>query len=138
MEQVGKWKIDARFNKTDLITRIERISYYRDRIKIYEKDGVKLLKYLKKTKQMFIYLDPPYYKKGSSLYLNHYIDSDHVRLAKFLNSNLNLNWLLTYDSANFIKDLYSEKRIKEFSLNYSAYQKMKGSEIMIFSDALLN
>lgn len=42
--QTGKFKIDARFNKTDLIKRIYAIAGYRRNIHIYEMDGEQFLK----------------------------------------------------------------------------------------------
>lgn len=137
LDQKGKWKIDARFNRENLINRILRISYYRDRIVVSNDDGVNLLRKNKRKSKVFIYLDPPYYQKGGSLYLNHYKKKDHEVLADFLNSNNQLRWLLTYDDINAIKDLYSKRRMQKFPISYSAYKKIKGSEVMIFSDNLI-
>lgn len=136
IKQEGKWKIDARFNKKDLIDRILKISLFKDKIIVSKFDGVDLLKKLEKKRNLFIYLDPPYFEKGSSLYLNHYTDKEHKKLANFLNTNTQLNWLLTYDNSPSIESLYLQRKIKEFSINYSAYEKRKASELMIFSDTL--
>ena len=38
MEQKGNYKIDARFNKTDLIKRIQQVVKYRDKIVVYNKE----------------------------------------------------------------------------------------------------
>lgn len=135
-EQKGKWKIDARFNKKDLIARIRKISYYQDRITVTNEDGLEMLRKIKKLKKMFVYLDPPYYEKGGSLYLNSYKEKDHKKLANFLNNNSNVNWLLTYDNVDYIKNLYINRKTQNFSINYSANQKRKDSELMIFSDSL--
>lgn len=135
-EQKGQWKIDARFNKKDLANRIKKISCYRDRITVANEDGLELLKKIKKFKKKFIYLDPPYYEKGSSLYLNSYNEKDHKKLANFLNNNSNVNWLLTYDNVDYIKNLYLDRKMQNFSINYSANVKRKDSELMIFSDSL--
>jgi DNA adenine methylase len=136
MNQKGEWKIDARFNKEKLIERIRQIAQYKNRISVYNKDGIDLInKYLNK-KNAFIYLDPPYYEKGAALYLNHYKKSDHETLAKNLNDNPEAFWLLTYDNKREIKTLYPERRIVNFTLNYNAYESRKGREVMILSDAL--
>lgn len=45
-EQTGKWKLDARFNKPDLIARIEQISRFKDRINLHNSDAVALVKRL--------------------------------------------------------------------------------------------
>lgn len=136
IKQKGKWKIDARFNKKDLINRIRKISDYKDRITVTNEDGLKMLKKIKKIKKVFIYLDPPYYEKGGSLYLNSYNEKDHKKLANFLNNNSSVNWLLTYDNVDYIKNLYPDRKIQDFSINYSVNIKRKDSELMIFSDSL--
>jgi DNA adenine methylase len=92
--------------------------------------------YLNK-KNTFIYLDPPYFEKGSSLYLNHYKKEDHEALAKKLNQNPDAFWLFTYDNKKEIESLYPHRKILGFSLNYNAYKSRRGREIMIMSDALV-
>ncbi|MBU4347167.1 DNA adenine methylase [Patescibacteria group bacterium] len=136
VSQEGKWKIDARFNKDKLIEKIKKISLYKDRITVLNMDGIKLASKYAKKKNVLIYLDPPYYMKGSLLYLNHYNEKNHLELANFLNKNKNLNWILTYDNVKQIKQLYTKRRSKKFSINYSANKNIKGLEIMIFSDKI--
>jgi DNA adenine methylase len=98
IEQMGKWKIDARFNKEKLAERITQLALYKNRISVYNKDGLELIgEYLNK-KNVFIYLDPPYFEKGATLYLNHYKKDNHTALADKLNENPNAFWLLTYDN----------------------------------------
>ncbi len=134
LKQQGKYKIDARFNKEALIERIQKIAFYKDKISVFNKDGVNLIgEYLNK-KNAFIYLDPPYFEKGASLYLNHYKKEDHEALARKLNGNPDAFWLLTYDNKKEIKALYPERKIINFSLNYNAYISRKGRELMILSD----
>ena len=135
-KQEGKWKIDARFNKEDLIRRIKKIALLKDKIRILNLDGLDLIKLLKRQKNIFIYLDPPYFKAGESLYLNHY-DDKHSELAIFLNENNKLNWILTYDNVKEIKALYKDRNKRTFPINYSARRKRKELELMITSDSLL-
>lgn len=138
MEQKGKWKIDARFNKKELINRISDIGFYRNRIKILNMDGISLLKDIKYDKNLFIYLDPPYVNKASTLYFNHYTIKDHQALASYLNSKMKLRWLLSYDNVDIIKKLYAKRKQIEFKLNYHADKSKKGKELLIFSDNLYN
>lgn len=135
LKQNGKYKIDVRFTKDTLIERIRQVALNKDRISVFKKDGLQLIgEYLNK-KNAFIYLDPPYFEKGSTLYLNHYKKEDHEALAKKLNQNPDAFWLLTYDNKKEIKTLYPDRRIVNFTLNYNAYESRKGREVMIFSDA---
>ena len=98
IQQKGKWKIDARFNKEKLAERIRQLSLYKNRISVFNRDGVVLMNDYLNKKNVFIYLDPPYYEKGATLYLNHYKKEDHEVLAKLLNCNPDAFWLLTYDN----------------------------------------
>src|SRR5690606_20758450 len=82
-EQDGDWKIDARFNKSDLIRRIEKIARYRSRIKVSNLDAAIFLNKLQPEldSSSLVYLDPPYYVKGGDLYENHYDHEDHEIIA---------------------------------------------------------
>jgi DNA adenine methylase len=137
-EQAGTWKIDARFNKKDLIKRIERIGRYNSNIELHNSDAVKLVKSLSKVlpEKTLFYFDPPYYIKGKDLYLNYYQHDDHKQIANAINKVFKQKWIVTYDSVIPIKSLYSKFRQSEYTLNYSAAKANKGKEVMIFSDNL--
>jgi DNA adenine methylase len=137
LDQKGKWKINARFNKKTLAQKIRKLGKYRSRIAIYNLDGLELIEKYLNQRNTFLYLDPPYFEKGATLYLNHYQKDNHEALAKKLNQNRNAFWLLTYDNKREIKALYPNRTIVNFSLNYNAYESRKGREVMIFSDAFV-
>jgi len=134
LDQKGKWKINARFNKKSLIDRIKALSSFANRISIFNKDGIELVKTYLGKKNTFIYLDPPYYEKGASLYLNHYKEYDHKKLADCLNANRDAFWLLTYDNTKPIKELYKKRNMMKFTLNYNVHTARIGKEILIVSD----
>lgn len=135
LDQTGRWKIDARFNKAELRRRIERISAYRESIEISNMDAVRFLRRRvsgsSDRSKLFVYLDPPYFVKGSRLYLNYYEPSDHAKLARFLRRLRAVNWLVTYDNANEIRKLYDWCNVVDFQLRYSAYSSKDGCEIVI-------
>lgn len=135
--QDGKWKIDARYNKADLIERIESVAEYKDRIELTSMDAVELIKRYKRAPKAktFCYLDPPYYVKGRDLYLNYYTDDDHRAIAKAIKKYKG-QWIISYDAVDFIKGLYQEYRQKEYQLSYSAGNPAKGKEIMVYSEGL--
>lgn len=133
LEQKGQWKIDARFNKKTLIDRIERIAYFKNRIKILNEDGLKLINRFSRRSDVFVYLDPPYYVKGGSLYLNAFEHANHLALSKSLKSKKAMQWLLTYDNVSEITAMYKEHNIVPFEINYSANKTCRGKEVMIFS-----
>lgn len=136
-DQRGNYKIDARYNKTDLIERIENIADYAERITLTNRDAVKLIKGMKPTNEPTLcYLDPPYYIKGRDLYLNYYNDDDHRQIARAI-SAYSGKWLISYDAVDFLKDLYKDYRQCEYYLSYSAGNPSKGKEIMVYSNDLV-
>lgn len=135
LNQKSKWKINARFNKKNLARKIREIGKYQSKITIYNLDGLDLIEKYLNRENAFLYLDPPYFEKGATLYLNHYRRENHEALAKKLNQNRNAFWLLTYDNKKEIRALYPNRAVVGFSLNYNAYEARKGKEIMILSDA---
>lgn len=137
-KQNGKYKIDARYNKSDLIERIKRIAGYAAHITLYNRDAVELLIYLNgqvPTNTLY-YLDPPYYVKGEGLYMNYYGDSDHEEVYHSIANLTRGHWIVTYDNVSFICNLYLNYRQKDFFLNYSAGKIGKGKEVMVFSNDL--
>lgn len=137
-EQTGEYKIDARYNKKDLIERIERIAGFADLIELTSMDAVTLIKRYKRTPaaKTFCYLDPPYYVKGQDLYLNYYHDTDHRAIAETI-KKFKGKWIISYDAVPFISDLYKDYRQKEYYLSYSAGNPTKGKEIMVYSNGLV-
>ena len=134
-EQKGKYKIDARFNKSDLVNRIQRIAEVKNRISVSNLDGVSFISRLnKKREEIFIYLDPPYYQKGADLYMNFYSKEDHKRLSKHVH-RMKKKWMVSYDNHDFILNLYAEKNKVVYKLSQSASNRV-GDEILIFSEGL--
>lgn len=135
-EQSGKWHLDARFNKEDLICRIRRIASMKSQIHLYNKDIESFLKnYVPKYEDnAFIYFDPPYFGKGKQLYLNFFDYTDHVRIEKLIRKLVNCDWLITYDDSPQIAAIYGSYCIRRFELNYSVAKKRRASEIMIFKN----
>lgn len=136
--QAGSWKLDARFNKTNLIPRFERIKLFKDRIHVYSEDAKDLLQRCEDilpSKNSLIYLDPPYYEKGQGLYRNFYNHQDHIDIKKTLDS-IKYPWLVSYDNAPEIKNIYQEYASQTHILSYTAQVKRQSDEILFFSENL--
>ncbi len=135
MKQKGKWKINARYNKAELIARIKEIAQYRNSVELYNVDASKIIDTIKKrfNNRILIYFDPPYYNKGKNLYLNYYTDRDHQALFNQIEKLQNLNWLLTYDNVPEIKKLYSNYKQITYTLRYTANKSTIGQEVLILS-----
>lgn len=136
--QTGNWKIDARYNKENLIDRIKKIALYKNRIELRNDDAIVFLKKMKRRKEnkTIIYLDPPYFIKGKDLYLNYYNEKDHTDIADMM-KELNHKWVITYDKVPFIKNAYKKFRQIEYCINYSTAGATIGDEIFVFSDNIL-
>lgn len=135
--QDGNYKLDARYHKDNLSKRIEKIGQFKKRIKVYNFDALELLDQVDSLlpDNSLIYLDPPYYVKGQGLYRNFYVHNDHVQIRDALDK-VETKWIVSYDNCPEIKDIYSGYHQEDYELNYSAYYKMKGSEVMIYCDEL--
>jgi len=138
LDQKGEWKIDSRFNRDNIIDRIIQISKYKKNIEVYNLDAIELINNhpLIKEDKSFMYLDPPYYKKGKDLYLNYYNREDHEKVFKCLENISSQKWVVTYDNVDYIRKLYKKYRVQYYNLSYCARNYKKGSEIAIFSDKL--
>jgi DNA adenine methylase len=134
--QAGKYKIDARYNKATLLHRIGRIGAMRDKIDVRNVDGKILIDEYRASGTCFLYADPPYYDKGSYLYLNSFNDEQHRSLARVLNEKSAARWILTYDNVPEIQSLYARRRSQTFALHYSAHKPGMAQELMVFSDNL--
>ncbi len=136
LNQNGNYKMDARFSRNDLIRRIETISIFKDNITITNFDAETYIEnYIPNLPlNTLIYLDPPYYEKGSQLYLNAYKKDDHKRIARVIQNLTSHKWILSYDGVQDIVDLYKNKRHFLYDLQYTAAKVYKGKEIFIFSD----
>ncbi len=133
-EQKGQWKLDARYNKHELVHRIEKIGRFKARISLYNMDAVTLITDLipHLSERLLIYFDPPYYVKGQQLlYTNYYNPEDHKVVAKLIHT-LERKWVVSYDDVPEIRALYQEYRHLSYGLNYSAQDRYKGAEVMFF------
>lgn len=134
-EQKGTWKLDARFNRTELARRISRISSSKNRIFISKRDALDVLKDCRSSRKTLVYLDPPYYRPGRHLYLNDYEPEDHVAVRKSV-EKLACPWIVSYDDVNEIRKLYRGIRCKHLALMHTASSAHKGAEILYFSSLL--
>lgn len=134
VDQNGAWGIDARFNKENLIKRIELIKEKRNRIHVYNKDVLSfIINYLPKYEEnAFVYFDPPYFNKGKELYKNFFNYEDHKNIEEYIAKHVNCSWMITYDYAEEIAKIYNGYAMRQFDLNYSAGTIRKASELMIF------
>ena len=149
-KQKSKYKIDCRFSKEELISRISQAALLKGkvfgiwncswdegfkRIRMEQKKGI-----IPKA-DLFFYLDPPFFNQAESLYRFYFNENDHVALKNCLLKTKD-KWILSYDSVDQVKALYGEALKKNsngtkhhnIELLYSisnGSKRKKGKEIII-------
>lgn len=133
--QEGKWRLDVRFNRETLALRVKALGNERERIVVTGLDAIAFLKRdLPKGRarmKSFVYADPPYVLKGQKLYLNAYASKDHAELARYFNRQKVLPWLISYDNAPLILELYKNQNIDYLPIRYSLQTKRTAQELLI-------
>lgn len=136
LDQSGPWKLDARYNVDELVRRIRKVARFRDRITLTNDDAADMLeRWTSEPSNALVYLDPPYYLKGDSLYENFYEHEHHVAIARLVR-RLRARWIVSYDAAPEILDIYRSSKSLRYSLSYSARERYEGSEVMFFGPRL--
>lgn len=137
--QSGAYRLDARYQRDDLVARARAIGAMRERITVVGMDALDLLIDCSRgfPVKTLIYMDPPYYAKGSQLYLHHYEHSDHEAIAHYA-SSVEHPLLITYDNCPEVRELYRGMKATEFSLQYSTHlARPRASEVLIYANLKL-
>ncbi|WP_245578801.1 DNA adenine methylase [Cucumibacter marinus] len=133
-EQKGKWTIGARFYKATLMRRLKWIGRHRDRITLSRMPAIDFLqdrnKRLDQENTMY-FIDPPYVKIGSRLYLDGLMIDGHTELANYLMRSELKNWVLTYDNHPLVWKLYRDVNINLLEVSYSLANTRKENEVVI-------
>jgi len=137
LEQKGNYLLDCRFNREDLVRRIQRVAKYKNQIHFTGMDALKFLDFVERKlpKNTFSCIDPPYFNKGSKLYTSFYRPEDHSKVAERV-LKLKSPWIITYDDTPEIRELYAARRQFDLSLNYSVQTKRQGQEVLVASKGL--
>ena len=135
-KQNGEWLLDVRFNKDKLASRLRAIGERKKDITVYNKDAKSLIKNFvpRYGNNTLVYFDPPYFEKGSELYLNYFSYKDHRKIEQAIREHVKCKWIITYDDVEDIHRIYDGYVIKNFNLNYSVAKKRIAKELMIFPD----
>jgi len=134
--QDGNYKIDARFNRATLVSRLTAIGGLADRITVSDLDGRTVIQRYASDDHAFMYIDPPYVQAGSQLYLNAFDGRDHKALASVVNAVDTAHWLMTYDTAPLIQNLYREQFQCRLELTYSARYPGRAEELLVASPSV--
>jgi DNA adenine methylase len=115
-EQKSEYKIDCRFPRETLIKRVLQAASFKD--KVYGvwncswEDGIVRIKSEQKSKKLprknvFYYLDPPFFEEAADLYRFYFQQKDHIHLRDFL-LKFKDNWILSYDLSKQVETLYGD------------------------------
>lgn len=138
-KQNGNYKLDARFKKDVIASRIQEISKWSNNISVYCEDSLMLLKHCHELlpDNSLLYLDPPYYIKGKGLYRNYYEHDDHLAISKIIqDKKFKWPWIVSYDCVKDICNMYKMSKSLSYGLNYTAQKRYIGNEVMFFSKYL--
>ena len=133
VSQKSEYKIDCRFNKRAIIQGLRDLEPLSHAIEPSFGDALSWLAQIKPgelSSNAFVYVDPPYFVQGPKLYRHYFNDAQHAALAKSL-TDATYPWLLSYDDAPQIKDLYSQSHVQPIYLDYRAKSSRLAKEIMI-------
>ncbi|MBQ8704262.1 MAG: DNA adenine methylase [Bacteroidales bacterium] len=135
-QEKAKYKIDCRYNRQNLAQKVKKIGTLADRIEVFNLDALDFLQLNNVRDNLFVYLDPPYFQQGKSLYMDYYTQDNHRDLAFFLSQKAHFDWILSYDNVYEIRQLYKDFPLYEFDLNYSVRTHRKGRELLLHSNSL--
>jgi DNA adenine methylase len=131
--QSSNYGIDCRFKKDRLITQIQNIARYSDRIELHYGDAISFMDNNVRRISSgfnFVYVDPPYYVQGKELYRYFYNDRQHEDLAFFIRAQ-NFPWLISYDDHPKIREFYSANEIQPIYLDYKVRTSRRAQELLI-------
>lgn len=137
--QEGNYKIDCRFNKKILVEKIRLIASHKANIELFNLDALELVRQIQSQHNdgnVIFYFDPPYYLKGPSLYLNHYKRDNHKEVSEEIKKIQNSKWIVSYDDAAEIKNLYPGFKTIEYSFLHVAHKVKIANEVLFFSNNL--
>jgi len=128
--QRSKYKIDSRWSPNYMCAQIDLIHAKFAGLEVCC-TSVDFMALIEDTsRRAIVFLDPPYWEKGSSLYQHAFSDADHQRLADALRVTEH-HWVLTYDDCPQIRALYNWATIEVLEVKYSIAGSHTKNELLI-------
>ncbi|VAW43547.1 DNA-methyltransferase [hydrothermal vent metagenome] len=141
--QSSQYKIDCRFPRAKLITKIKTLSKLRDKVKfvwnLHWKNGLTRIKNMKISGRLnnaiLFYFDPPFFHQADRLYRYFFQEKDHKDLKSSI-LKIKSPWILSYDYCDEVKGLYGNESLTRVELLYSASQNggSKSAQEVIISN----
>lgn len=112
----------ARWSARTLVKRVEKIHSVSKHIHISCIDACEFIEEMYWKPNTTIFIDPPYKNKGKELYINYYIEKEHIALSNLLDELYKgmpgADMLITYDDCEFIKNIYEFPKVTTVERNY--------------------
>ncbi len=142
--QDGVYRMDARFNRDNLVEKVRAISARRDDIELHNSDVHDFMADVatQLPEDSLLYLDPPYVEKGPGLYENSFDEGKHRELADDVRA-YDGNWMVTYDDDELVRRLYSPTPdwridVEDIAIGYSAATRRRASEVLVLGPGMVS
>jgi DNA adenine methylase len=134
--------LDCRFPRERLAERIIELSRLSDRVRFARaqpwRKTVGNVRNMRLARDepgaIFWYIDPPFFEKANRLYRHYFESRDHIRLADTV-GNLPGHWLVSYDHAAGVRELYNQQEMHHLEMVYTARRQgdraIAGREILV-------
>lgn len=138
-KQTSDYTLDCRFPRSTLVRRVRACAALADRVAFVTCDeagrSIANARTLARKRRWstFFYLDPPFWAKSDLLYRHSFVRWQHEELAESL-LWLSDPWLLSYDPAPEIEELYAGHRevtMATVELLYTAVRRSAGHELVV-------
>ncbi|MDD5566765.1 MAG: DNA adenine methylase [Patescibacteria group bacterium] len=130
-KQKSVYRINCRFSRKILISRVRFVATFRHRVVVLNTDWRETLKKVKnvriKNKKVLYYFDPPFFNKARHLYRYYFDEAHHKDLRNEL-IKIKQPWILSYDNTPEIINLYSAFKKIHVSVPYSINSPAKRLE----------
>lgn len=103
--QEGKYKIDCRWNKNSILSKLDFLSSCckKSNVNVTKLDFRDVIKMHMMNPKAIMYLDPPYMTQGSQLYRHWMVEQDYEEMRDLLKS-AQCKWVLSHDdNPKFVK-----------------------------------
>ena len=140
--QSARWRMDARFYRETLAQRVLAIGDYRERVHVSHMDALAFLTAnlpaLREQNSFLHLFRPAVLFQGATPVHDVYNDQDHIDFGFIYTGNRQTSMGISYDDADFIRELYTSCRLSSLSLNYSLQTKRKAHELFILPPEMLH
>jgi len=131
--QTGRWTVECRWNAENMLKKIAKTRKLLENIDVRgnccSSDDFEHC-ITDDSCRALLYVDPPYWEQGESLYQCGFTEDDHIRLAELL-KHTHHKWVLSYDACLQVQELYKWAMIETLDVSYSINTARRKQEFLI-------